>query len=120
MSGRRAIPMFIALAILLLNGGDCISPLFADQQSKDCCTRGKCNPLQKADPCCQTTSPSATQDFQASAKVTLDHGSVLLMDAFINVVHFEPSLVTFPRDYLDMASKSPPGTVKGVSLPLLI
>jgi len=120
MSGRRAVPMFIALAMVLLKGGDCISPLFADQESKNCCTRGKCNPSQKADPCCQTTSPSATQYFQPATKVTLDQSSLALTDVVIDVAHLEPSFVAVNRGFLEMAFKSPPGLTQSVSLPLLI
>ena len=112
--------MFIALAMVLLKGGDCISPLFADQESKDCCTRGKCNPSQKADPCCQTTSPSATQYFQPTTKITLDQNSLVLTDTVIDVAQIEPSFVAVNRDFLEMEFKSPPAVAQTVSLPLLI
>ena len=113
-------PMFAALAILLINGGDCISPLFADQKAKDCCTRGKCNPTQKADPCCRTTSPSATQEFQASEKVTLDPGALVVADAIPVITAVGYPLVALRGDQLDLPFRSPPGVVQDVSLPLLI
>src|SRR6266852_5295876 len=57
-------PMFIDVVMLPIQGGDCISFLFADQQTKDCCARGKCSRAEEADPCCQSSLSSSMQCFQ--------------------------------------------------------
>src|ERR1022692_3273779 len=80
MMGRRAIPMLLAVALLLLTGGECVTPLFADQQSKERCARGMCQrsgrqsqkQSQKKDPCCQVAPPAITKYFQRAGKVTFD------------------------------------------------
>src|SRR5258708_37297249 len=120
MSGGRAIPMLLAVALLLLNAGDCVSPIFADQQSRDCCARGQCHSSQKKDPCCQTAPPTVTKDFQLAAKVTLDHRPIVLTDAVAANSAFSPSPAAVWRDCLDLTVQWPPGIVAGVSLPLLV
>src|SRR6266852_2436191 len=120
MSVKRAMPMLLALGILLLNGGDCISPLFADQQSKDCCARGQCHRSQKKDPCCQTTPPTLTQYFQPAARVTLNAVPVAVANAPNDRAAFTPSFATFNREYVDLALQWPPGAARGFALPLLV
>jgi|SRR6266404_6929165 len=120
MSGKRAIPMLLAVAILLLNAGDCISPLFADQQSKDCCAKGQCHRPQKKDPCCQTTPPSLIKYFQATGKVTFDHALPVATGRVVNTIALAlPSLDDFSAKRLDTA-EWPPGVAKSVSRPLLV
>jgi hypothetical protein len=112
--------MFLAVVILLLSGGDCISPLLADQKSKDCCAQGQCHRSQKKDPCCQTTPPAITQFFQAVAKVTVDPGPRVVTDALNNHTRF----FTFPTAQsaacLDLAVPWPPGSNEDASLLLRV
>lgn len=112
--------MLLAVAILLLNGGDCISPLFADQQSKDCCAQGECDQSQKDDPCCQTTPPAVTKYFQPAGKVDLDQGSAVVAGTGIERGHLPVLFSAFHRDDMDLTFCWPPGIAKGVLLPLLV
>lgn len=112
--------MLLAFGILLLNGGDCISPLFADQQSKDCCAKGMCHHSQKKDPCCETIPPATTKYFQATGKVTLDQSLLVVTAAIGGVAKFvSPSLGSFHSDNVG-ATQWPPGVARSVSLPLLV
>lgn len=63
--------MLIAVVMLLLGGGDCVSLLFAEQQTKECCTKGHCSPGQKADPCCESSSSAPIKYFQAQGKSSI-------------------------------------------------
>lgn len=49
---RRAF-LSLGAVLLLLNAGNCVLPLFASQEAKDCCTRGKCTP-KTGDDCCRS------------------------------------------------------------------
>src|SRR5580658_10516239 len=121
MSGKRVIPMLVAVVILALNCGDCISPLFADQKSKDCCAQGQCHRTQKKDPCCQTTPPALTQLFQAVAKVTVNPAGPRVVT---DTLDDHPRLVTSPTahsaTHLDLAVPWPPGSDEDASLPLRV
>ena len=120
MSGRRLLPMFFSAAIILLNAGNCISPLLADQKTKDCCSRGKCSPARKSDSCCQTSSGATASYFQAADKFTLSVQLALTVDGVIPAVTFSPSLLTVFRSAFEHPVAWPPGTSPGASLPLLI
>jgi len=111
--------MLLAVGIFLLNAGDCISPLVADQKSKDCCAKGQCHRPQKKDPCCQTTPPTLTKYFQAAGKVTFDHPLPVEAEAVITAGPVLPSIREFSLNRLDSA-QWPPGLAKNVSLPLLV
>lgn len=120
MRKGRIISTLIIAMILILRGGDCVPLLFANQQTKDCCTKGKCSRSQKADPCCQTSSSDSVQHFQAQEKVslpTLDQVDSMAVVAFtpclIAAFIAEPILIdTSPPSYSDPISR--------LSLPLLI
>lgn len=71
MGRGRIIPMLAAVVVLLLRGGNCVPLLLADEQTKDCCHRGKCSPSKDADPCCQTSSAAPVQHFEAADKVSV-------------------------------------------------
>jgi hypothetical protein len=124
MSARRAIPMFLSVAILLLTGGECVTPLFANQQSKQCCARGMCQrsrrSSQKKDPCCQTTPPTATQYFEVAAKTTIDRAPVVVASVVSNGADFSRSSLSFRNDGMAAAFQWPPGSLPSVSLPLLV
>ena len=109
--------MLFAAAVLLLRGGDCVSLLFADQQSNDCCTRGECSPAKNADPCCQVSNSSAAKHFQPEAKLTAPELSVVSLPVTLVLPAFSDSFTRLP---LAVAGESPPGTFGRVSLPLLI
>jgi hypothetical protein len=120
MSGRRIFPMFFAAAILLLNGGDCISALFADEQAKTCCTRGHCVPTEKADPCCDSSFLSVTKYFQTEGKFTVSHAPILVSAAIADTMQFDLLRSSAFRHFFDFTVHSPPGASERASLPLLI
>lgn len=110
----------ILAMILILRGGDCVPLLFANQQAKDCCTKGKCNRSQKADPCCQTSSADSVQLFQAQEKLSLP--SLAQVDS-VAVELFSSSLFTaLVSEPVPIDSSPPPypGPISRLSLPLLI
>ena len=120
MRKGRIISTLIIAAILILRGGDCMPLLFANQQTKDCCTKGKCSRSQKADPCCQTSSSDSVEQLQASAKVfppALAQVDALAVQIFSTNLYSalvaEPPLIdTSPPSYFGPTSR--------LSLPLLI
>lgn len=120
MRRGRVISTLIIAMILILRGGDCVPLLFANQQTKDCCTKGKCSRSQKADPCCQTSSSDSVQHFQAQEKVflpTLAQVDSITVEIFSTNLHSvlvaEPLLV----DTSPLPHSSP---IARLSLPLLI
>lgn len=119
MGHGKVIPMLIAAVFLLLRGGDCVPLLFADQPTKDCCTRGKCSP-QKADPCCEKSSAPSVPYFQPSDKVSLpelvDAGLVATADIAIAASIPGISWIALA----EISPHPPPGDHAHVSLPLLI
>ena len=115
----RMAPMFFATAILLLQGGDCVSLLLADQATKQCCTRGKCSPSKKADPCCQSSNSGSIQHFQPESKSSPIVISVIMP---VDVDHndlLDASNIEMGR-LTEHSFHSPPDWQAHSSLPLLI
>jgi hypothetical protein len=120
MRKGRIISTLIIAAILILRGGDCVPLLFANQQTKDCCTKGKCSRSQKADPCCQTSSSDSVQYFQTEEKASISISAPVnfaavewLSSSFLTVLAAEPIPIdTSPPSFLVPNTR--------VSLPLLI
>lgn len=120
MGKGRIISTLIIAMILILRGGDCVPLLFANQQTKECCTKGKCSRLQKADPCCQIGSSDSLEHFQAQEKVslpTLAQVDSIAVEGFSTNLHSvlvaEPLLI----DTSPLPDSSP---IARLSLPLLI
>jgi hypothetical protein len=114
------LPLFFSAVIMLLNAGNCISPLLADQKTKDCCSRGKCSPARKSDSCCQTSSGATASYFQAAEKFTLSAHLAVAVNCAIPAEPFSPSfLAIFGRPF-EHSTSWPPGTSPSASLPLLI
>lgn len=120
MRKGRAISTLVIAVILILRGGDCVPLLFANQQTKECCTKGNCSRSQKACPCCQTSSSDSVQHFQAQERVplpTLADVDSFAVEAFssslLPVLYFEPIPIDTSPPFL-------PGPITRVSLPLLI
>lgn len=112
--------MFCAAAILFLNGGDCISVLFADQQAKNCCSRGHCAPTEKTDPCCESNFSSVTKYFQTEGKFSASHAPMLVSVAIADAMQFDLFPFSASRHFEDCTVHSPPGASERASLPLLI
>ncbi len=114
------LPLFFAAAIILLNAGNCISPLLADTKTKDCCSRGKCSPARKSDSCCQTSSGAAASYFKAAERFTLSAHLAEAVDCAIAVEPFSPSFLAIFGRPSEHTTPWPPGTSPSLSLPLLI
>lgn len=120
MSKGRIISTLIIAMILILRGGDCVPLLFANQQTKDCCTKGKCSRSQKADPCCQTSSSDSIQHFQAQEKFSLPilaQVDSIAVEVFSS--NFHAVLVSQPI-LIDTSPPTYSGPISRLSLPLLI
>ena len=120
MRKGRIISTLIIAVILMLRGGDCIPLLLANQQTKDCCTKGKCSRSHKADPCCQTSSSDSVQHFQAQEKISI---STLAQLDSVAVESFSPRFLTVLAAEPLRIDTSPPssfGPLTRLSLPLLI
>jgi len=120
MRTGRILSTLIIAVILMLRGGDCVPLLFANQQTKDCCTKGKCSRSQKADPCCQTSSSDSVQHFQAQEKFSVP--TLAQVDSVAEEA-FSPSLFAVFVAEPFLIDTSPPsysGPISRLSLPLLI
>lgn len=113
-------PMFLAAAILLLQGGNCVSLLFADQQANDCCTRGECNPARKADPCCQTSPSAGIKYFQPESKSSTITLSSIPTPVTLNFGFLPPPSDVEAGRLPEAPFHSPPDRNAQASLPLLI
>lgn len=120
MSGWRLAPLFFATVLVFLHGGDCVSPLFADQKANDCCTKGECNPVQKSDPCCHPVSPSLIKSFPSKDKVSVAPALAPAADVVLAFQHFHAPCSALLRHPLQFTVDWPPGVRSGVSFPLLI
>ena len=112
--------MLIAVAALLVRAGDCVPLLFADQQTKDCCHRGKCSPAKNADPCCKTSSSTPVQHFQAQEKFSyppLMQADLLIATDTISGIDPFLTAVLF---LIEISPHYSPGPIARISLPLLI
>jgi hypothetical protein len=120
MRSGRIISMLIAAVVLLLRAGDCVPLLFADQQAKDCCHRGKCSPAKNADSCCKTSSSAPVQHFQAQEKFS--YPPLVQSDLLIatdSTGGFGPFLTAAPF-LIEISPHASPGPIARISLPLLI
>ena len=118
MLGKRLLPLFVAAAIFLLQGADCVSFFFANQQAHDCCRKGQCSP-KNPDPCCQVSPNTTVTQAQAKAKVqVLDLALLAVLPAWTHAV-MTATVDSQSRDRLAFTS-SPPGQLGNFSLPLLV
>lgn len=119
MSRGRIIVALLAATVFLLRAGDCMTYLFADQQTQDCCKRGNCSPSRNADPCCQTSKVTSAQHFQAQEKISVP---VLTQAEFLGPVPLDLAASCRFSTLLpcEDSTDSPPGSLARTSLPLLI
>ena len=114
----RLLSLFMAAAIFLLQGGDCVSLFFADQQAHDCCHKGHCSP-KNPDPCCQVSSKTTVTQDQAKERTPV---AGLVELAVLPAWTAPAVLVTVdfqsPHGYL--LTPSPPGYLGNFSIPLLV
>src|SRR5712691_7878765 len=77
MNLLRPVTMILGLAILLVNTGDCVNLVFADQKATECCLRADCPfaATGQMDSCC-TTPASPAKYIQASPHKSLSQPTV--------------------------------------------
>ena len=118
MRGGQLLSLFLAAAIFVLQGGDCVSLLFGNKQAHDCCRKGHCSP-KNPDPCCQVSSKATVTQDQAKEKAPLADLAVLpSLTAWTRPVILAP--VDPEARYDLMFAPSPPGQLGNFSLPLLV
>ena len=118
MRGVRSLSLFLAAAIFLFQGGDCVSLLFASEQARDCCRKGHCSP-KNPDPCCQVSSKSTVTQQTAKEKVPLvDLAALSALPAWTAPNSFKPADPEL--HYALTCAPSPPGQLGNFSLPLLV
>jgi hypothetical protein len=111
MAGQGFLSWFLAIAVLVLQGGDCVN-LFAQKPMHDCCQKSPCN-SKNLDPRCQVSLKlNLTQDLskQRTPLVVLSALPVLPAWTF--------PLVVRPAD--QSIALSPPGLHGNFSTPLLV
>ncbi len=117
MRRARMVCTFLAAALFILQGGDCLSLLFASHEARECCRKGQCSP-KNPDPCCQVSSKTTVTQNQAQERehgVKLAPMIVTTWVSPVSVAHLDfgsASYSTFPP--------SPPGELGNFSLPLLV
>jgi hypothetical protein len=118
MPGKRFLPLLLAAVIFILQGGDCVSLFFADQQAHDCCRRAKCSP-KNPDPCCQVSAKPTVTQSPVTEKTPLPVLAALaLLPAWRQPVIL---LSIYPQSHLIVSfAPSPPGRLGNFSLPLLV
>ncbi|HVZ18208.1 MAG TPA: hypothetical protein VG897_13880 [Terriglobales bacterium] len=115
----RLLSLFMVAAIFLLQGGDCVSLFFADQQAHDCCRKGHCSP-KNPDPCCQVSSKTTVTQDQAKQRTPVAVG---LVELVVLPAWTSPAVlvtVDFESPHGPMLAPSPPGDLGNFSLPLRV
>ena len=118
MRSLRLLSLFLVATTFLLQGEECVSPFFADQQASDCCHEGHCSP-QNPDPCCQVTAKVAVTHHQAKDKVQL---ATLLVWTTLPAWESPRALTALdlPLPVQLLVAASPPGELGNFLLPLLV
>jgi hypothetical protein len=113
--------MILGLAILLVNTGDCVNLVFADQKSAECCLRADC-PLAatgQMDSCC--TKPASPANYiQASPHKSLSQPTVKYVEFPVDVFAAVQSLSIVAHSQADRKVHAPPDGLSSFSTPLLI
>jgi hypothetical protein len=118
MLGKRFLPLLLAAVIFILQGGDCVSLFFADQQAHDCCRKGHCSP-KNPDPCCQVSpQPTVTQGQVKEKASLLALGAQPVLPAWTRGIILTP-VAPHSLNILSFTS-SPPGQLGNFSVPLLV
>jgi hypothetical protein len=118
MRGSQLLSLFLAAAIFLLQGGDCVSLFFANQQAHDCCRKGQCSP-KNPDPCCQLSAKTTVTQDQAKERTPVAGlAELAVLPAWTSPVMLRPVDPESPHGL--MLAPSPPGQLGNFSLPLLV
>ena len=112
------MPLYLVAAVFLLQGAECLSSFFADQQAHDCCRKGHCSP-KNPDPCCQVSPNTTVTQAQAKEKAQLlDLAALAVLPGWMHAV-MTATVDSQSHDRLAFTS-SPPGQLGNFSLPLLV
>ena len=123
MSRLRHISFLLFAALLLLNAGHCVFPLFATQETQTCCTKGKCVPKSdtKPDDCCGSAlTAQAGQNFEQVSILfdiapTSESAEIMEADLLLASAHAVWSTVP-----IDTHAHAPPDEAASFNVPLLI
>ena len=72
MRVMRASLMIVLAMVLFLQGGDCVSLLFADSEAHACCLFADCSP-SRGDECCQVPSSVSKDYFKPEVKELISY-----------------------------------------------
>src|SRR5947207_12947378 len=104
---RRTVFLVLAVvAVLMLQFGDCMSPLTQDQQSMKCCGSMPCDPSNQSHDCCKGMVSSQSPSVLPVAHVTLHAAVIVVTDILAS-----PQAMTCPEaSRLDFEARphSPP------------
>ena len=121
MNLLRPVTMILGLMVLLVNTGDCVNLLFADQKAAECCLREDC-PLAAAgqmDSCCaKPVSPG--KYIQTAPQKSLTLPSVTFVEFPAGIFSTAQVLGTVGHFALNIKVHAPPGSLDTLSIPLLI
>src|SRR5438105_8975176 len=83
---RRTVFLVLAVvAVLMLQFGDCMSPLTQDQQSMKCCGSMPCDPSNQSHDCCKGMVSSQSPSVLPVAHVTLHAPMMVVTDVLASV-----------------------------------
>src|SRR6059036_1007912 len=92
---RRTVFLVLAVvAVLMLQFGDCMSPLTQDQQSMKCCGSMPCDPSNQSHDCCKGMVSSQSPSVLPVAHVTL-HAPVMVSSDILA----SPQAMTYPEAF---------------------
>jgi hypothetical protein len=121
MNLLRRVTMIAGLTVLLVNTGDCVNLLFADQKAAECCLREDC-PLAAAgqmDSCCaKPVSPG--KYIQAVPQKSLSQPVVKQIEFPAGPIDLGLTLSMVAYSQAHRKVHSPPGSLNSLSTPLLI
>ena len=121
MNLSRPVTVILGLAVLLVNTGDCVNLVFADQKAAECCLRADC-PLAatgQMDSCC-AKSVSPGKYIQARPHKSLLQPSVKHIEFPAEPSNMGQMVSIGAHSQGQGKVHSPPGRLNSLSTPLLI
>src|SRR5207247_5761142 len=90
---RRTVFLVLAVvAVLMLQFGDCMSPLTQDQQSMKCCGSMPCDPSNQSHDCCKGMVSAQSPNVLPVSHVTLHAPVMVTADILAS-----PQAMTYPE-----------------------
>jgi hypothetical protein len=106
MARKTTFLVLAMVAVLMLQFGDCMSPLTRDQQSMQCCGSMPCAPSNQHHDCCKTMVSSHPSGVLPAAHVTL-LAPVMIAAAILPLPQL-PQFSEAPRADFTAPQHSPP------------